>query len=147
MTHTFSMIASVYLMLINDLDEVLLLKRRNTGFKDGEFGLPAGHVDGGETLVEAMQKEAREEVGIELKAENLRLVHVVHRHCGDHERLDFFFECRRWDGEPMNCEEGKCEELRWVSLDDLPDNTIDYYRQAFECIKRGEMFSEFGSWH
>ncbi|MBI5370176.1 NUDIX domain-containing protein [Candidatus Uhrbacteria bacterium] len=144
MEHTFTMIASVYLVLQNARGEGLLLKRKNTGFKDGEYGLPAGHVDGGETLSEAMRREAREEIGIEIAPKDLTLAHVMHRNCGDHERLDFFFTCHRYRGEVRNCEEGKCEELRWCSLDVLPEKTIDYYVQAFSAIKHGVLYGEFG---
>lgn len=137
------MIASVYLLLINLQNQLLVLKRQNTGYKDGEFGLPAGHVDGGETLMKAMIREAHEEVGVDVDPKYLQLAHVLHRFCGDHERLDFFFVCRSWNGEPTNCEKEKCEEIRWVSQDDLPENTIDYYKQAFDHISRGSLFSSW----
>ncbi|MBI5728493.1 MAG: NUDIX domain-containing protein, partial [Candidatus Magasanikbacteria bacterium] len=65
----FKAILSVYLILENDQGEVLLLLRENTGFCDGQLGLPAGHVDGGETLHAAMCREAKEEVGLQLRAE------------------------------------------------------------------------------
>ena len=140
----FRAIVSVYLVLLNEREEVLLLRRQNTGYKDGEFGLPAGHVDGEEELTRAMQREAHEEVGLELAHEDLQLAHVMHRFCGDHERLDFFFTCHRWQGEPTNCEKDKCAELRWVAMDHLPDDVIDYYQQAFQHIRRDEVYSAFG---
>lgn len=144
MKHTFAMIASVYVLLLNTQNQILLLKRQNTGYKDGEYGLPAGHVDGGESLVDAMVREAKEEVDVDIEPSDLQLAHVVHRFCGDHERLDFFFICRRWTGEPKNCEEGNCEEVQWFDRDRLPENTIDYYKQAFDHIERGSLFSSFG---
>ena len=97
-----------------------------------------------EELKTAMQREAREEVGLDLALEDLELAHVMHRFCGDHERVDFFFTCHHWQGEPKNCEEDKCAELRWVPLDNLPDDVIDYYQQAFDHIRRGEVYSAFG---
>lgn len=147
MTHwkdRFRAIVSVYLVLLDEHGQTLLLRRQNTGYKDGEFGLPAGHVDGQEELKTAMQREAREEVGLELALEDLELAHVMHRFCGDHERVDFFFMCHHWQGEPKNCEEDKCAELRWVPLDNLPHDVIDYYQQAFDHIRRGEVYSAFG---
>lgn len=138
------MIVSVYLVMKNEKDEVLLLKRQNTGFCDGQYGLPAGHVDGGETVQQAMVREAQEEAGIAVKEEDLKLCHVTHRNCGDHERIDFFFMITHWEGEPQNVEPEKCSELAWYPLDAIPENTIDYYRQMFECVGRGEMMSVFG---
>jgi 8-oxo-dGTP pyrophosphatase MutT (NUDIX family) len=143
----FRAILSVYLVLQREDGSVLLLLRKNTGYCDGQYGLPAGHVDGGETLHTAMIREAREEAGVELKEENLRLVHVMHRNCGDHERVDFFFLCRKWDGSPQNVEPEKCEKLSWYHPDSLPENIIDYYYQMFFEIKRGNLLSYFGWEH
>ncbi len=143
----FKAIPSVYLILLNDAGEVLLLKRQNTGYKDGEWGLPAGHVDGNEELKVAMAREAKEEVGIDLDLEYLSLSHVMHRNHEDHEgdeRLDFFFTARKWTGEINNCEEEKCSELMWAPMDNLPDGVIDYYIEVFDKIREGEMYSGRG---
>jgi ADP-ribose pyrophosphatase YjhB (NUDIX family) len=140
----FRLILSVYLVLIDKDNRVLQLKRQNTGFADGEYGLPAGHVDGNEEARLAMCREAKEEVGLTLHPEQLKFVHTMHRHCGDHERLDLFFECREWEGEPVNAEPHKCSELRWSPLNDLPSETINYYKQMFEYVERGETYGHFG---
>lgn len=140
----FRMIASVYLLLVNERGEVLLSKRQNTGFKDGEYGLPAGHVDGQEDLICAMQREASEEIGVQIEKKDLSLVHVMHRHCGDHERLDFFFLSRTWKGEVVNKEPSLCSELSFFPLYLLPDNTIDYYQQMFVCVEKKELYSVWG---
>lgn len=140
----YKMIVSVYLILIDDKGQVLLLKRQNTGFKDGEYGLPAGHVDGGEDLYTAMQREAKEEVGVNIEKEDLHFVHVMHRNCGDHERIDVFFECCKWKGDVTNCEPEKCSELKWYSRSELPEDFIDYYRRCFEHVDNGSCFSHFG---
>lgn len=140
----FRMISSVYLVLKNDKDEVLLLRRQNTGYKDGELGLPAGHVDGGESLLKAMCREAKEEVGIDLIPSDLTLVHTMHRNRGDHERIDFFFQVDNWTGKVINAEPDKCSELCWFDINNLPADVIDYYAQMFNCIRNQQAYSEFG---
>ncbi len=140
----FRAIISVYLLLVDSNGRVLQLRRQNTGFKDGELGLPAGHVDGGEELKRAMCREAKEEVGLMLRENDLNLVHVMHRNCGDHERVDFFFRCSAWNGEPTNTEPDKCSALMWSRLNALPDDTIDYYKQMFVCIRDGIFYSGYG---
>lgn len=111
----FTVIPAVYLVL-RRTDEVLLLRRANTGYRDGEYSLPAGHHDGGESLLSAMVREAKEEIGIDVHEDDLRLAHVMHRNAADGERVDFYFTCDKWLGDVTNCEEHKCDELRWTSL-------------------------------
>ncbi|MDG1950897.1 MAG: NUDIX domain-containing protein [bacterium] len=139
----FRMIASIYLVLKNEKDEVLLLLRKDTGYKDGEYGLPAGHVDGNEELPIAMVREAKEEAGIDINPEDLEMIHVMHRHNGDHERLDFFFTCNKWEGEVTNTEPHKCAELAWYAMDNLPENVIDYYKQMFDHVAERKFYSSF----
>ena len=62
---------AVHLILTNDRGECLFLRRFNTGYKDGEYGLVSGHVEEGENLKSAMIREAREEVGITLSPDDL----------------------------------------------------------------------------
>ncbi len=42
---------------------ILMSLRKDTGYMDGFYSLCAGHVDEGETVLEAMVREAREEIG------------------------------------------------------------------------------------
>ncbi len=135
------MIVSVYLIMIDDQGRFLALRRQNTGYKDNELGLPAGHVDGGESVFRAMQREAMEEVGVKVKVEHLDCKHVLHRHCGDHERIDCFFHCSDWEGEPQNTEPEKCSELVWCSVDDYPHDFIDYYQHVFDEVEKGSLVS------
>jgi len=121
----------------------LLLRRCNTGYRDGEYGLPAGHIEEGEFATEAARREAKEEVGVEIEPADLIPAHIMHRHCGDHERIDFFFTTSRWTGEITNAEPDKCDDLKWVLLDELPENTIPYIRAALEQFRDKKFFSEF----
>ena len=49
--------ATVYLFLL-DHHKLLLLKRANTEFEDGNYGLPAGHVESDETINATLIREA-----------------------------------------------------------------------------------------
>lgn len=78
MTNRFTYIGSSYLFLIKD-DEILLQRRYQTGFQDGNYGVPAGHLDGKETARQGCAREIKEEIGITIKPEDLEVVHVMHR--------------------------------------------------------------------
>ncbi|MFZ5878863.1 MAG: NUDIX hydrolase [Chloroflexota bacterium] len=124
-------------------DEILLLRRFQTGYRDGEYSVPAGHLDGGETILAAAVREAREEVGVRIDPSALSFSSVMHRNEGE-ERIDFFVHVRAWEGDPVNAEPDKCDELRWSPLDALPPNLIPYVRRALENHARGVRFEEFG---
>ncbi len=142
MTEKFKLIASVYLFFIKD-DKILLLKRFNTGYEDGNYGLVAGHLDEHETLTHAAMREAKEESGVDIDVNDLELKTTMHRKQND-ERIDFFFEVKKWSGEVNNMEPDKCDDLSWFSFDNLPSNTIPYIKQAIECYQKGIIYSEFG---
>jgi ADP-ribose pyrophosphatase YjhB (NUDIX family) len=137
-------------------DQVLLLRRFNTGFEDGNYSVPAGHLDGGETVRMAAQREALEETGVHIEVEGIAFATVMHRKsddtllplsgtgAGTGERVDFFVHVKAWNGEPINAEPDKCDELRWCDVDALPVNIIPYVKQAIQNFRNGVVFDEFG---
>jgi 8-oxo-dGTP diphosphatase len=124
-------------------NQILLLRRFNTGYRDGEYSVPAGHLDGNETVMTAAAREAGEEIEVQIEAGEMAFSSVMHRNEGD-ERVDFFMHVRRWRGEPVNVETDKCDELRWTDVNDLPMNTIPYVRQAIQNHLNRVKFDEFG---
>jgi len=139
----FKSVIEVALFLVKD-NKVLLMRRYNTGYEDGKYHVPAGHVDGGEEIRHAMQREAKEEVGIDIAIDDLRVVHVMHRNTSGGERIAFFLTTDRWSGEVVNAELHKCDEIRWCSLDELPENICPYVRQALHNFKVGVSYAGFG---
>jgi ADP-ribose pyrophosphatase YjhB (NUDIX family) len=99
-------------------DEVLFGRRQNTGFEDGAWHLPSGHLEAGESVVEAVIRESREEIGIAISAADVQFSHVMHNSSSGG-RMAFFFTVRSWQGAPTNLEPDKCHELRWFSADAL----------------------------
>ncbi|HUD10595.1 MAG TPA: NUDIX domain-containing protein [Candidatus Saccharimonadales bacterium] len=139
----FSLIPAVYLILIRN-HKILLLRRYQTGYMDGKYSLPAGHIEGHEPAIQAIIREAKEEVGLDLKEKDIELVHTMHRRAveGDHERIDLFFQASKF-GEPKNAEPHKCDELRWAPVDDLPKNMVAEVRLAIENISKNKNYSDF----
>jgi 8-oxo-dGTP diphosphatase len=124
-------------------NRILLIRRYQTGYMDGHNSVPAGHLDGNEPVRLAAVREAGEEIGVRIDPADIRFAGVFHRFEGD-ERVDFFVHVLNWEGEPINAEPQKCDEIRWVELNRLPDNIIPYIRRAIENFRAGVQFEEFG---
>ncbi|QDX93072.1 NUDIX domain-containing protein [Brevibacillus laterosporus] len=140
----FTAPVTVHIFLRED-DKILLLRRYQTGYEDGNYSVVAGHLDGGEQVIEATIREAREEAGIELSPEQITITGIMHRFSMD-ERIDFFVTATEWLGEIYNAEPHKCDELAWFSIHDLPQNTISYIKKAIELsVSRSEIwFDSYG---
>lgn len=136
---------TVHLLFFRE-NQVLLLRRFNTGYADGQYSVPAGHLDGGETVMDAAAREAEEEVGVNIEAGHMTFSTVMHRMEGNQEdeRVDFFVHVHHWQGEPFNAEPEKCDDLRWVDFRDLPLNIVPYVRQALGNHLAHVPFDEFG---
>ena len=142
MKERFKMIASGYLMLIRS-GRILLSRRFQTGYEDGKYSLPAGHIEDNETVTRGTCREIREEIGLTLKPSDLQLVHVMHRKHFDI-RMDFFFTTNKKGLKPKNIEPQKSDDVAWFPVNKLPVNTIPYIRAAIKNFQLGNFYSEFG---
>lgn len=138
-------IPAVHLFLIKN-NQILLARRFQTGYEDGKYSVPAGHVEAGETAHIALLREAREEVGIVCDETHTQCIQVMCRKNPTEaaERIDFFFVCTSWNGEICNQEPGKCDEVAWFPLRTLPENTIPYVQFAISNYQKSIFYSEFG---
>lgn len=125
-------------------DKVLVVRRANTGYMDGHYDVPGGHVEDRESFSQAACREALEEVGIKLKPEQLTFKVVMHELHRKDVRVGFAFEVTDWEGEPYNAEPEKHDEIAWLDTDNLPENIKPSMIATLECIKKGEAYGEFG---
>ena len=139
----FKLVVAVHLMLIEN-GKILLLRRYNTGYEDGNYSVVAGHIDGNESVVRAMRREALEEAGIKIKEEDLEIVHVMHRKSEDRESIDYFLTCKSYTGKISIMEKDKCDELKFYDLDKLPINVIPNVRKGIEYYQNDVPFSIYG---
>ena len=101
----------------------LFLSRRGQSSKNerGYWEFPGGAVEFGETLADALQREMREEYGIEIEVGDLLDVvdHILPSE-GQH-WVSPTFICRIKKGEPEILEPQKCSEIGWFEIDQVPE--------------------------
>lgn len=136
-----------FIILMQD-DKIAMVLRKNTGWMDGHYGLPAGKLEYHETFTQGAIREAKEEAGVDISPDDMRVVHVAHRHHGNGEEfmdwVDAYFAVDAWRGEPHNTEPDKAERLDWLPINDLPANVVPPQRAALTEIAKGNFYSEFG---
>ncbi len=138
----FVVVPASYVFLMRDGErgpEVLLQLRQNTGFMDDHWAAAAaGHLERGETALDAAHREAAEEIAV--TALDLEFVTAMQRtrHADPiDERIDFFFVARHWSGEPRIVEPAKCAELRWCPLDALPEPVVPHEAEVLHGLRTG----------
>jgi ADP-ribose pyrophosphatase YjhB (NUDIX family) len=122
---------------------LLLLRRASTGYGDGQWSVPAGHLEEDETVTHGALRELAEEVGLWLPADRVAFASVMHR--GERGgRIDFFLRAELADGdaEPSNCEPEKCSELCWADPESLPHDVVPYIRAALDDLRSRRPFAE-----
>lgn len=127
------MFKSAVHMLIMDNNKILLQKRKGSKLWPGYYALPAGHIDEGENQYDALIREAKEELDIEIDLKDITNSYVVLRRNFfeiDGKKLepyiDYYFEISKYKGTPKIVEFNKCDELIWASIEELPEPFINY---------------------
>ena len=110
-----------YAVLLKD-GKVLLLRRFNTGYEDGRYSLPAGHVAEGESFSQCAIREAKEEIGVEIKKEHqvAELSFFFPHNPAWNQKVHVYFS-EVWDGEPSESDEMK---PKWFSTKKIPFNQM-----------------------
>ncbi|MHA6669542.1 NUDIX hydrolase [Homoserinimonas sp. A447] len=140
--HSFRVVPAAYVFLRHG-DDVLLQLRKDTGYYDGYWAAgAAGHVEADESVLEAASRETLEELGIVVEPADLTPVTAMHRTSDSglaiDQRVDFFFECRAWTGEP-ELQETKAAGLAWFPFDSLPAHVVPHELFVLERLRAGSL--------
>lgn len=135
-------LSSIYIIIKNEKDQVLLQRRQGTKLWPGFLALPAGHIDEGENAYEALVREAKKELNIIINLDDITDTFVVNR---KNESLpsyyDVYFEINKFDGEIIINEPEKCRELIWADINNLPTDMIKFEKEAINNNLNGVKFS------
>lgn len=150
----FRVVPAAYVLLLRGTGrdaEVLLQLRQNTGYRDGHWAAAAaGHVEADESVFAAACREAAEEVGVKIEPADLEPLTTMHRTHANRdpidERVDFFFGCHRWAGEPRLLEVAKAADLGWFPLAALPEPVVPHERYVLDGLRASSLptISTFG---
>ena len=140
----FRAFVSVHVLFMKD-DKILLLLRKNIT-SDGFYSVVAGHLDGKETVTQAIIREAKEEAGVDINSNDFEIKTVCHSYSkhNDREFIQFYAICKKWDGKLVNNEPDKCGELNFFPINSLPENMVPYVRDGIEKTLSGINFYEYG---
>lgn len=130
-------------VFLHSNNSILLIRRTETGFQDGNYGLVGGHLNPGETIKQAAIRECYEEIGVEISETDLEIIGVSHYNSRYGEGIDFFLVTKTWKGDPFI--KSECDEIKWCISDNLPENIIPFIKRAISIhfVSR-KWFDEIG---
>jgi ADP-ribose pyrophosphatase YjhB (NUDIX family) len=146
MAEHFKSLSAIFPLILREQKgsrQILLHRRQNTGYQDGKWDIAgSGHVDANETAREAVLRECKEELGIDVKLDELIFAHLSHRLAKDRTYYDIYFLASNYTGTPKIMEPDKCSELNWFALSALPEDIIECRRQDIQNFLGQVPYSE-----
>ncbi len=136
--------SAVYL-IIKDNDWKILFGRRKWNFKNWYFQIiPAWHLEWEETYFDSAIREAKEELWVNVKKEDLKIIHICHRIMkGEIVYFDIYIKAKKYYWEIKICEKEKCSEIWFFDIENLPDDKfVSYDIDAIKNAYSWDNFSE-----
>jgi 8-oxo-dGTP pyrophosphatase MutT (NUDIX family) len=113
---------------------VLLLRRgADSKFAPLLWDLPSGKADKGESVTAAAARELREETGLTVDPTSLTIAGIIHGAWGveaPNGFLTVIFAACKWDGEPVNAEPRKHDQIAWFPASQVPADLVPDRREA-----------------
>ena len=123
-------------LIINDLGQVLLLKRKNTRNERGFWNQPGGGVEFGETIEEAIKREIKEELGVEVALFRYLCFTDQILRKEDQHWIAISYLAKIKKGIPKNIEPHKHEEIGWFNLTKLPENLAQTTKDSIASYQK-----------
>ncbi|MBR1607010.1 MAG: 8-oxo-dGTP diphosphatase [Clostridia bacterium] len=121
------------LCLLTDGDRMLLQNRVKKDWQG--YTLPGGHVEPGESFVDAVKREMKEETGLEIR--HPRLVGVKQFPIREGRYVVLLFKAEEFSGEVISSEEGKME---WIGMEQLGSiDTVDDFDALLRVMNDPEL--------
>ena len=121
------------LCLIEDGDKILLQNRVKKDWRG--YALPGGHVEPGESFVDAVIREIKEETGLMIIEP--RLVGVKQFPLENGRYVVLLFKTTHWSGDLISSEEGQMEWIRYSDLSTV--KTVDDFDDLLKVMNTSEL--------
>lgn len=125
-------------VMIFNKDGRILLGERKGSHGAGEYSLPGGHLEYGESFEGCAKREVREECGIEIVELEFQLVANVDKYSP---RQDIYIGfTAKWHNSPSFkvpkvLEPEKCESWEWYDINNLPEPLFYFCRLTIDSFK------------
>ena len=121
------------LCLIEDGNKILLQNRVKKDWQG--YALPGGHVEPGESFVDAVIREMEEETGLTVIEPRLSGVKQFPKENGRYVVL--LFKATRWSGDLVSSDEGQMEWIDYNSISEI--RTVDDFDELLKVINSPEL--------
>ena len=133
MSHRTEQVELTTLCMVYRGEELLLQKRVKTDWRG--YCFPGGHVEPGESIVDSVVREMKEETGLTVLRPRLCGIKQFPIKGGRY--LVFFFKSNEFEGDLLDSEEGP---VTWISREELPElNTVSDFMQMLEVFDREDL--------
>jgi len=122
--------------ILNEKNQILLSKRsKKSRNKAGYWTIPGGRVEFFEKVEDALKREIKEELGIDIKI--IKLLSVTNDIINEENQhwISPQFLCKIVKGTPKNLEPKKCDEIKWFDIDNLPDKLTNTTMNGLKYLK------------
>ncbi|MEU8489231.1 phosphotransferase [Streptomyces sp. NPDC048641] len=137
------LIADVAQVLLGANGAALCVRRKpDAALAPGQLTVVGGHLEAGEPLDRAARREAKEETGVRISADQQEFYGLTHhREPGDGlDRTTAVFVAQSWEGEPHNAEPDKHEGLFWVPMEKPAPDCHPYTATVFHMLTHGPSY-------
>ncbi len=140
----FRVCMACYAVLQDQKGKVFMMRRKNTSWMEGVYNIPAGRVERHETMLECALRELKEEAGVDVLPQDMRLFLISNRFTGDDKDsqpdwIDFYYVADKWQGMPHIAEPDKCDHADWYAIDDRSIEVMPNIKDALNYLNEQKM--------